>query len=405
MVLFPNCQCCQDGCCLPDYAEVEIGTESLLGVLGMTGSPYIWYPGTNVFDTNLSHSTSIRFPLPVSYSNTNTEAGPIFSCTSPSNAAGKCMRLSPARLQEFSSAVAGTYRLDKTASCDRFVYVNAGACNGNFIRSLTVYVQETAANDYGAELPGEFIETASDGTLRCQEKFSTYPSNGPPGIEYRMVAEICIAGDLGNQNAAGCSQDTSSNGGTNLSRCNCYPTTATTQATYNSTTGAVVRPAQSGPCSYSGTCYASLVMSSVGSLKRTWTSGSIPNSFLSPLGSRAINNVRATWSSGATGSIANIMSPQFAIINGFLVALNPYFDKRWCDINGPYIYGCDFSTDYLEYLDARCGKFTSDIYFALSTRSPLMNYMEQQNLPPYKYNIALWDYFGLGVKLKKTLIP
>lgn len=394
MVLLPGCVCCNN-CCLPESVDVEVGTETYLGVLGMERD-FVWSPGSNVFATALNGSSADSFPLPITYTNTNTEAGPLFSCGSPSDASGKCMRLSPSRLQAFSSAVTGTYQLTRNPDCNSFTYVNAGECTGNFIRRLTLYFSPASA-DYSALLNSEFVEKNSSGTLKCQTKFVTYPSAGLDGwLEYRMSAEICIAGDKGNQTAGGCSEALQSNGDRDMSRCNCYPTTASTQAVYNQTTGQLITPAQSGSCSYSGTCYASLTMHSVGSL-----SGAISSSFLRPFGSRGWNNARAIWSQNS-GSVADRANPYVT---------NSQIGQRWCDVRGSTIYGSSISGNSDAYSKAQCGQFSSDVYFALSTRSPLVNYRNQASSNPdasldtypLGYAQAHWDYFGLGVKLKKTI--
>jgi len=399
-MLLPDCGCCE-ACCLPEFVEVQVGGETNLGVLGMIddgSSPGIWSPGNLIFlSNNLAGSSADGFGLPITYTNTNTEAGPLFACTSPSDASGKCMRLSPSRLQAFSSAVAGTYQLAKNPNCMSFSYVNNGDCSENIIRRINLYFSP-ASEDYSALLPSEFVEKTSGGALKCQTKFVTYPAAGLSGwLEYRMSVDICIAGDRGNQVAGGCADSRVANADEDMSRCSCYPTTASTQASYSST-GQLVQPAQSGPCSYSGTCYASLAMHSVGSFRNAMSS-----TFLRPFGNRATNNARAMWSQ-TSGSVANLSNPYVD---------NPSIYQRWCDVAGPIIYGSDITGNEETYNNAQCGRFTSDIYFALSTRSPLANYRFQSSANPdplfdeypLSYSEVHWDYFGIGVKLKKTLTP
>lgn len=373
----PCSSCCASQCdCAPDTVTVDVADEDRLGIHEPSAPGRFEWGSQAQFDgfgpyPNGRSSLEV-FPKTDLQMGQN-QTGGHYSCAAPSSLASLCMRLTRPRLLDFRNAIRGAYQLTRTPSCKEYVYVNDAPCAGNFIRHLRLQLVEDAGAAY--EMP--VLQTVTVGrSSECTTTFSTLPGRGKSGwIEYRMSAEVCIAGDAGNMPAAGCDVNANflTTGRSDPTRCNCYPNTIQIQGQING-------PYVPGPCSYSGaTCYATLQFFSVGSLlDRNYTL----NQFNLVGRPYSAINFRALWAQ-ANDSVPAVTRP-----------FNP-LSSQWCelDVNLP---SASVTGNAQEYQAAQCFQFPFDVYFGLFSRSSLGNAMP---------NRTYFDSFGFGVKLRKTVTP
>lgn len=375
--------CCSQPCeCAPEFLTVDVADEDRLGI----HEPFIV---SQDLEWASQAQTSNGLPLPQGFNSLrnfrttgwietgNNQNGGHFACGAPSSFAGMCMRLTRPRLLAFRDAIRGSYQLTRASSCKDYVYVNTAPCDGNFIRSLTLSLIEDTTVAYGTPTRQSQTVGATAASALCAPTFSTYPSQGKTGwIEYRMSAEVCIAGDAGNKTAVGCDGTGifQNNEDTNPLRCNCYPDTIAIQRVAGG-------PYIPGPCTYNGsTCYASITLHSVGSFFPRTTNISAFNIVGTPYG--ALNS-RAMWSE-VSGSVPSLTNPTVSSGN------------RWCEIDNAGISGATVTGDVAAYAAAKCFQIPRNMYFGLFTRSTLSNVMLER---------THWDSFGFGVRVQPNASP
>lgn len=389
-MLLPDCGCCGGGqCdCTPETITIDLADGDEWGLMPLTN--YGDFIGMRYFPTEdkttLGESSRNRMVTGLvgtgaSYQNVD-DRGPHFACQSPENAASKCMKLSPQRLLDFRSAIRGSYVLQRNLNCTSYTYVNTASCTQNLVRQLRL---EIALAGQSYPLLNPFQRTGN-----CTAGYSTYPGRAPSGwIEYRLSAEICIAGDKGSNVAVGCNDDIFASG--NPSRCNCYP------VGFSSTLNFITGEKASGPCTYSGECFASLTFHSLTSRL------DLPGVSLAALRfpySTFYGEGRAMWgtTSGTVAAIDNRPN-NFEIANGQLSCGVASFER---------LPELSVTGDAAAYASASCLQVSNDVYFVLSTVSPLVNYDDPGYYafdPPTVYTKSWRDIFGIGAKLRKTVVP
>ena len=385
-MLLPDCGCCGGGCCSPETITIELGNGTgwkLMPVFSGFGT----FQGLNFLSTTtkatLGLNTATRQVTASPFNGVNTayatedDAGPHFSCQSPESAEDKCMRLSPQRLLDFMDDIGGSYVLQRNPDCQSYSYVNTASCTQNLVRELRLEVA-LASQNYPLQNP--FLRQTN-----CTAGYTTYPGRGLSGwIEYRLSAEICIAGDKGSNEAVGCYPDILNEG--DPARCNCIPTGFS--ITYNSPPETLY-----GPCTYSGECYASLTFHSVSSQIDN-VAGALAR-LRQPYLSSSYLEKRAVWAetSGSVDGI-DLRPTNSEIANGAL----------WCAVDSNVILlpGVSMTGDEEAYVNASCLQVPDDVYFILATVSPVTNY---HRLVSGEYEKSFRDMFGIGAKLRKTVVP